>query len=193
MLQGPRERSSDTGDQVVTHAWGKRTFVDGGGSVIKATAHGVEVDEVLVIQSTSGFHLPDDTDAEVHVISAGSDTNHPYALLSIPHTAQRKWKENAGGVQSPADGTRAIEVNAKRAYADDSKFATRGGVFEVDGNNIIIRGNVIIEGDLSMTGNLKVGGTLGVGGNISGGGALLTVPPSGPAVTTVDPPAGFDE
>lgn len=179
MYQGQRERSSDTSDYVAPHAWGKRTYVDGGGSVIKVSANGVTVDEAIVIQSTSGFHLADDSDAEVHIISGTSDTNHPYALISIPHTAQRKWKEGSGGVQSPIDGTRAVEVNEKRSYVDDTKFATRAGIFEVDGDTIIIRAKrIVIEGDVEVKGAIK----------------SPTVPqtpdPSGPSAVTVP---GFEE
>jgi hypothetical protein len=119
MLQRARERYSDVTDLFERHVWKKRTYVQGGGSIIHVKGTGTEDEEVVVIQGTSGFQLADESDAEVHVLSGSSDTNHKMAILSIPHTQQREWKEGAGGVQSPTDKTRAVEVNSKRSYVDD--------------------------------------------------------------------------
>lgn len=192
-LYNPTEHYQDRTDLVKKQAWKKREYVKGGGSIIHTEGAGTETEEAVVIQGTSGFHLADNSDAEVHILSGTSDTSNPHALLSLPHAIQREWKEGAGGIQSPLSKDRALEINKKRTYSDDPQgFSTKGGVLHDDGNgNVTIRGNLHVTGSVVFEGSLTVGGNLSVSGNFAiGGVGQATIPgPSTPQPPITPAPA----
>lgn len=173
-MQGQRIRNRDMQDGTELHVWGNLEYVDGGGSIVRVRGTDTEDSEAIVMNSGYGFNLPADSNAEVPTFYMGSDTTNKYAMPQIPHDQQRQWTEGTGGVQHPTDKSRALEFNDKRAYVDDENFATRGGVLEVIGDTVFIRGNVAIDGDLAIAGNLSVGGQ--IIGPMPSGSATVIVP-----------------
>lgn len=171
-------RSKDMQDGIERHVWGEQEFVDKAGSVIRVRGTDTQDEEAVVVNNGVGMHLPKDFNTEVFLLAGGSDTTQKYAMLSIPRDKQRKWKENTGGVQDPLDPERALEFNRKRAYMDHDAFATRGGVLEVIGDKVYIRGELVVEKDISSAGTF-------VSPNIP-----KTPPPSAGSPVTVP---GFEE
>jgi hypothetical protein len=167
------DRNRDMQDGIERHIWGEQEFTDAG-AIMKVRGTDTEDEEVPVINTAVGMHLPKDTNTEVFLLAGGSDMGQKFAIPTIPRDKQRRWIEGTNGIQFVTDGSRGLEFNSKRSYVDDPNFATRNGVLEVQGNTVYIRGN------LTVSGTLSVGGTLRVAGNIVGpipsGSATVTVP-----------------
>jgi hypothetical protein len=142
-------------DGIERHVWGKQEFVKDAGSIIKVRGTGTEDQEAPVFNNGTGMHLPENFNTEVILFASGSDPNLKQAMLSIPKDKQRQWKENTNGVQYALDSARALQFDPKRAYLDDANFATRGGVFEVKGDDIYVRGNLYVSGDVGSAGVFK--------------------------------------
>lgn len=174
-----RERPRDVQDYVERHVWGAIEYVAGNGSVLRVRGTGTEDEEMPVINTGYGFHLPENSNAEVLAFSLGSDTNLKFALPTIPHDKQRQWAVGTGGVQHPTDPERFLEFNDKRTWLKDGAYAFgAGGLLEISGNNVTIRGSVTVEGDLNVNGNTNFAGS-----------ANLSNPVIGPGVNT--PIGGF--
>lgn len=154
------DRDFDMQDGVERHVWSKQTYDSSYGWMIKVKGTGTQDEEAMVIHGTMGFHLAEDSDTEVFLLASSSDTTLKYAIPSIPRDKQRQWKESTGGLQSPVDPKRAVEVNPTRTYVDDDKFATRGGVIEQADGVVIIRGKLIVQSDVSVGGDLTVAGMM---------------------------------
>lgn len=167
-------RNRDHQDGIERHVWGEQTFVKNAGSVIKVRGTGTEDDEAVVINNGVGMHVANNTNTEVFLLSLGSDTNMKHALLSIPRDKQRQWSEGTNGVQCWNDPARALEFNSKRAYIDDSNFATRGGVFEVIDGKVYIRADVLISGSIGVAGTITSPNVPAT--PLPGGGGTVTVP-----------------
>lgn len=150
-----QSRDYDIQDGTKRSIWGSHTYKEGSGWILKVSGNGTEDDEVVPIHGVTGFHLPDDSDAEVLLLAGSSDTAQKFALAMIPRDKQRQWGENTGGIQSPADPTRAVEVNPKRTYVDDINFALRAGIFEVKDGVVYIRARVVVEQNLEVAGSIK--------------------------------------
>lgn len=168
-------RNRDMQDAVELHVWGELTYVKDAGAILKVNGTGTTDEEVPVINSGYGFHVPKDYNTEVILFSLGSDTNKKFALSTLPRDKQRPWKENTGGVQNPTDPNKALEFNSKRAHVREKNVALGdSGLFEVDeaSGTVIIRGNLIVKGDLSIGGSLQVGGSIDSKGHGKFGGAL---------------------
>lgn len=149
-------RNYDMQDGFERTVWGEQEYVDGKGSVIKVNGTDTEDEEATVLNIGGvSFNLPKGSNTEVMLLSGGSDTNLKFAILTIPFDKQRKWKENTGGVQHPTDPDVALEFNGKRAHLTKGDFATgAGGVFEVVGDTVYIRGKLVVE--RTVTANEKV-------------------------------------
>jgi hypothetical protein len=153
-LQHFSDRNRDQQDGTERHVWDEQTFTKAG-SIIRVRGTGTQDEEAVVVNNGIGMQLPKGTNTEVFLLAGGSDTNQKYAMLSIPRDKQRQWAEGNNGLQKWDDPARALEFNSKRMYADDENFATRGGVFEVKGNDVYFRGNVYVGGDVGATGVFK--------------------------------------
>lgn len=149
------ERTRDIQDGFERHVWGEVTHVSGAGSVIKVRGTGTVDEEAPVLNNGYGFNLPKDSNAEVFLLSSGSDTNNKMAFATLPRDKQRPWKEGTGGVQHPTDKDFALEFNAKRSWITKDKFAVgQKGIFEVVGDKVYIRGSLIV--DKTVTANEQV-------------------------------------
>lgn len=153
-LQHFSDRNRDQQDGIERHVWGEQEFTKAG-SIIRVRGTGTQDDEAVVVNNGIGMHLPKDTNTEVFLLAGGSDTTQKFAMLSIPRDKQRQWAEGNNGIQAWNDPARALEFNAKRMYADDENFATRGGVFEVKGNDLYVRGNLYVDGIIGATGEIQ--------------------------------------
>lgn len=158
----PSDRNRDQQDGVETQTWGTIEYVDGKGAVLKTNGTGTIDEEVTLINTGYGFNIPQDSDAEVTVLSAGSDTNGKYAMPHIPHEMQRPWKENAGGVQNPLDPNKCLEFSPNMTHIRDTLVALcESGILEIqDGGEVIIRGNLRIQGEIQAGGNISTPGTV---------------------------------
>lgn len=172
-LQHFSDRNRDQQDGVERHVWGEQEFTDAG-SIIRVRGTGTQDEEAVVLNNGIGMQVPKDTNTEVFLLAGGSDTNQKFAMLSIPRDKQRKWAEGSSGLQAWNDPARALEFNAKRMYADDENFATRGGVFEIKGGDVYIRGNVYVDGVVGATGAFKSPSTPET--PLPGGAGSVTVP-----------------
>lgn len=179
------DRNRDMQDGIERHVYGAQEYTDAG-AIIRVRGTGTVDEEAVVLTQGYSFNLPQDYNTEVFLLASSSDTTLKYALMSLPRDKQRPWAEGVGGVQHPTDPERALEFNAKRTYVDDSKFATRGGVLEIDGDNVIIRGNLRVSGDLVVNGSIVAGGDISTAGTFRGPIVTTGVPAPGPV-------AGFDE
>lgn len=150
-----RERNRDIQDGTERHVWGEQEFVDGAGSVVRVRGTGTQDEEAPVIVGVVSFNLPKDTNAEVFLLSNGSDTNQKFAVITIPRDKQRQWKEGNGGVQHPTDPDFAVEFNGKRCHVTKGKFAVgETGILEIVDGQAYFRGNVTIDGTLTVNGGV---------------------------------------
>lgn len=150
----PGIRNRDNQDATELGIWGKIEYISGKGSVLKVRGTDTVDEEATVINIGGGMNLPENSDAEVIMFAMGSDTNHKYVLLQIPHKVQRQWAEGTGGTQNPLDGDKAVEFNTKRIHNTDPNFAVGEGLFEVVGGNVIVRGNLVVQGTIQATGDI---------------------------------------
>jgi hypothetical protein len=138
-------RNRDMQDTFERHVFSELEFTDTG-VVIRVKGNGTE-DEAIVLNLGYGFNLPKDSDTEVILATSGSDTGLKLALVSIPRNKQRKWKENAGGIQNPTDPEKAVELNEKRVHSTDDNFAVgKGGTLEVISGTVYVRGDIRCSG-----------------------------------------------
>lgn len=153
--------SSESGDRrdrqdlVERHVFGAQEYVAGAGSVVRVRGTGTEDQEATVINAGYGFNLAKDTNAEVMLLSAGSDTNMKFALMTIPHDKQRQWKEGRGGVQNPLDASHALEFKDGKVHLTKGEFAVgESGIVEVKDGVVYIRGNLVVSGTVTANGQV---------------------------------------
>lgn len=163
--------------------WGELKQDEKKGTRININGSSYSQDDIAVLNSGYGFNLSKDSDAEVLLLSIGSDVNQTIAIPSIPWKNQRPWRVNTGGIQNPLDPEKAFEFNKTRSHLLDPNFAIgENGILEVKGDTVYIRGNLIIEKDLDIGGDLRVGGKIsseqidcedGAFGSLSAGGETV--------------------
>ncbi len=143
------DRNRDLQDANERHTFVEIKYVEGGGHEVKVKGTGTEDPEVIVYNPGMLGHYPKDTDAEVTLISLGSDTNLKLALIHIPHDKERQWREGTNGIQKFDDPGKAVEFNSQRTHATDDNFAVgSNGAIEVVGNNVYIRGELHVSGNV---------------------------------------------
>jgi len=163
--QSRQDRDRSNQNAIQRHIWSELRQTDTG-SFLTVRATGTYNYEVPVLNTGYGFNLPKNSNAEVFTFADNRDPNRKFALPTIPRDKQRKWGENTGGIQSPVDPDRAVEINEKRTHIHDKDFAIgKNGGVQSDGENTIFRGNVTIEKDLRVKGNIYVGGNVYAGGD----------------------------
>ncbi len=150
-----REVRRDVQDGTERHVWGEQTHNPGSGSIISVRGTGTADEEAPVINGGASFNLAKNSNAEVFLLSGGSDTNMKFAILTLPRDKQRPWKEGTGGVQHPGDPDHALEFNSKRAHITKEPFAIgETGLIEVIDGKVYIRGPLVVEGQI--TSNTRV-------------------------------------
>lgn len=132
------DRNRDQQDGFERGVWGEVEYVDGAGAVMRIRGTGTEDEEAPILNTGFGFNLPKDSNAEVFMVSHGSDTNQKYVIPTIPRDKQRKWAEGAGGIQHPTNGDRAFEINNTDTWLKDGTFIigdARGIKLTVNGSS----------------------------------------------------------
>lgn len=170
-----QERNRDIQDGFERHVFSEQTYIDKAGSVVKVNGTDTQDEEAAVLNGGYSFNLPKDTDTEVMLISAGSDTNLKVALLMLPRDKQRKWAEGTGGIQHPTDGDRAIEFNGDETWLKEGTFKIghdKSITLTVGKNGSTLKTNSLtidldkqtINGDLVVNGNVTIKGDLAASG-----------------------------
>ena len=146
------ERTRDVQDGAERHLFVKQEFEDGSGHYVNVKGTGTKDDEAPVIMSHVGFRLKDDTNAEVILLSGGSDTHMKFAMTMIPRDKQRKWAKGRGGVQHPTDGSFALEFQDGELHVTKGKFTVgEAGVLEVTDDKVYMRKDLYVEGEIHST------------------------------------------
>lgn len=183
----PDERNRDIQDHIERQVFQELTYTDKSGAHLSIRGSGTSDFEVPLMNTGYGFNLEPGTQAEVLSLTDGSDVGNKLAVMTLPRDKQRKWEPGTGGIQNPLDPEKAVEFNEKRTHlTEDNAAIGSGGVFEVVGNKVIIRGDLYVENDL------YVGGRIIAGGNISTAQNFIGPEPSGsgsppPAIPGFDP------
>jgi len=180
-------RTRDIQDLVERGVWGSLVYVPGAGASMSVRGTGTLDEEVPLLNLGYGFNLPADSDAEMVMLSLGSDVNDKVVIATIPRGLQHQWGEGQGGVQHPTDPARRIEFNADETFLTDGNYVlgpnrsiTLGIVgdnatFNLAGGGTI---NIAADGEVTIGGNVSISvsgnATVAIGGSadISAGGAL---------------------
>lgn len=161
-----RSRNQDLQDSVERGLWGDVEYVDGAGSVISVRGTGTLDEEIPVLNLGYGFNPGPNANAEVVMLALGSDVNDKVALVTLPRDMQHQWGPGEGGIQSPNNPERRIEINADETWLKDGTYAIGNNkelTVTVSGGNITLAtgGNLILNGDLTVNGNVNfAGGTV---------------------------------
>jgi hypothetical protein len=139
------------------HCFVKQEYVKSAGSIVKVLGTDTEDEEACVVNNGSSFNLKKDTDAEVFLLGAASDTQLKQAMLSIPKDKQRRWQEGDGGVQHPTDPEFALDFSDHIAHVTQNKFGVgKDGEFEVKGKEGYFRvTKLIVDGELIVNKRIK--------------------------------------
>ena len=184
-----RSRTRDIQDYVERGVYGAWSEVPGAGAMVSVRGTGTLDEEVPIYNPGYGFRLPDNSNAEVVMLSLGSDVNDKVALLSLPRDQQHVWGEGQGGVQHPMDPARRLEFNADETWLKDGAYrlgnnrevavTVRGGAVSItiDGNAEIVASgdmelraaSVNIESPTLTHNGINIGDTHRHGGVESGG------------------------
>lgn len=144
--------------------WGILEHVIGVGSIMSVRGTGTVDSELPVFNFGYSFNLPADSNAEVIMMSLGSDVNDKIAIPQLPRDAQRHWPEGTGGIQHPVNPSRYLEFNDDETHLRDGKFvigSNREVVITVDGTNVTITtgGKATIEAgsmELNVAGAVEI-------------------------------------
>ena len=152
MTSFPLDRNRDLQDVVERGVWGKAENVDGAGMMMSVRGTGTTDYEVPMMMFGYGFNLAENSNAEVIMVSLGSDVNDKVALPVLPRDKQHQWEEGTGGIQHPEDADRRIEFNSTDTHHTDGVH-TFGPNKEL---TVEITGGVVtltVNGDLNIAAN----------------------------------------
>lgn len=152
-----RSRTRDTQDHVERGVYGTWTAVDGAGAMLSVRGTGTLDEEVPIVNFGYSFRLPKDSNAEVVMLSLGSDVNDKVAMPTLPRDKQHQWGESQGGVQHPTDPSRRLEYNDDETWLKDGNYKL-GNNREVEvivgGGNITV--NIAGNTAVNITGTASV-------------------------------------
>lgn len=144
------DRNRDQQDGIERHIFAKIEKIDKAGHIIKVKGNGTEDEEAVFLNILGlGFSWPDDTEAEVHLLSMGSDTNAKFAIVTIPRDKERKWPKKANGLQKWDDPQKFLQFGEKRIHLSDKNIALGDKAqIEIKDGKIYIRGDLYVEGEI---------------------------------------------
>lgn len=154
---GYRSRTRDIQDQIERGAWGSVEDVPGAGRMMSVRGTGTIDYEVPILNIGYGFTLAQNSDAEVVMLSLGSDVDDKVALTVLPRDLQFQWPVGTGGVQHPTNPERRLEYNDDETWLKDGNYKL-GNKKEVEvviaGGNVTINVNgtttIVSSGDMSI-------------------------------------------
>lgn len=150
-------RTRDTQDHVERGVYGTWTAVAGAGAMLSVKGTGTVDEEVPIVNFGYSFRLPKDTNAEVVMLSLGSDVNDKVAMPTLPRDKQHQWGESQGGVQHPMDPSRRLEYNGAETWLKDGNYKL-GNNKEVE----VIVGGGAVTINIAGTGNINFTGALDI-------------------------------
>lgn len=166
-----KSRTRDIQDYVERGVYGSWTEVPGAGAMLSVRGTGTLDEEVPIMHFGYSFRLPDNSNAEVVMLSLGSDVNDKVALPTLPRDRQHPWGVGQGGVQHPTDPSRRLEYNGDETWLKDGNYKL-GNNKEVE---VIVAGgavtinigpdatinvpNLTINSDVAIQGTLDVNGS----------------------------------
>jgi len=186
-------RTRDIQDYVERGVWGSLVYIPGAGASMAVRGTGTLDEEVPLLNLGYGFNLPANSDAEMVMLSLGSDVNDKVVIATIPRGLQHQWGEGQGGVQHPTDPARRIEFNADETLLTDGNYVfgpNRSIRLDLVGDDATINLagggtiNITTDGEITVGGNISItvagNATVAVGGSasITAGGALTIAAPS---------------
>lgn len=153
-----RSGRNDQQDYIERGVWGGSEDVPGAGQMMRVRGTGTEDLEVPILSLGYSFNLGgSDANAEVVMLSLGSDVNDKVALPCLPRDQAFQWPVGTGGVQHPTDPQRRLEYNNDETWLKDGNYKL-GDNKEVE---VIIAGGVVtitVTGDtnINSTGNMVI-------------------------------------
>ena len=117
-----RSRTRDIQDGYERGVWGKREDVKGAGSMMSVRGTDTLDLELPIVNFGYSFNLEENANAEVIMLSLGSDTNLKVAMPTLPRDKQYQWPVGTGGVQHPTDPERRLEYNGDETWLKDGTF-----------------------------------------------------------------------
>lgn len=115
------ERNRDIQDGFERHIFRKMEYTDTG-ALVAVEGSGTREEDVPVINTGYGFTPKEDTELEAFLHGDGSDASNKFAVLSLPRDKQRKWPENAGGMQHPFNADKFVQFDDDSIWLKDGKF-----------------------------------------------------------------------
>lgn len=171
-------RTRDLQDSVERGVWGGIEYVNGAGASMTVNGTGTVDYEVPMMNMGYGFNLGASANAEMIMLSLGSDPNDKVVFPTLPRDVQHPWGEGEGGMQHPTDPDRRIEFNANETFLRDGAFvvgSNREVTIIVDGTNVTITtsGNATVNAaTATVNADSTINGTLTVNGNVDTTGTL---------------------
>lgn len=151
------ERNRDIQDILERHVWDSLSYTDAG-AMLTVRGTGTRDEKVPVMNFGYSFNVAANYNTEVFTLADGSDTAQKFALPTLPRDKQRRWKENAGGVQNPTDGSKALEFNDKRTHVTEQAFAIGPeGALEIKDGVLYVRIPVVFAQTLNVNGAVTTG------------------------------------
>lgn len=147
----------DVQDQVKRGVWGELGYTDGAGAYLSVRGTGTVDEEVPLLNLGYGFNMPANSNAEMVMLSMGSDVNDKMVLATLPRDKQHQWGEGQGGIQSPVDPSRRVEFNGDETWLKDGVFVLghdKAARITINGSSVTIEltGDTTIntDGDLTL-------------------------------------------
>lgn len=154
--QAPSDPERNAQDVIERHVYSELTITSTGAKV-SINGNGTQDVDVPVLFLGQLHNMPKDTNAEVHIIGNGSDTDLKYALVTGPRDKHYKSKVGESWGQNPLDPKSRVGYtpNGVRLAANTDKQTIAEwstGMFEIDvANNKIYCRVPVYFGDIYAT------------------------------------------
>lgn len=131
------DEERDGQDHIERHVYNQLTITDTG-AWVKVDGNGTTDDQVPVLFAGQLHNMPQGTNAEVHLIGNGADTDLKYAFVTGPRDKHYKSQPGESWGQNPLDPSmrHGYTANGLRLAADNNTIAEHlTGMMEIDVKN----------------------------------------------------------
>jgi hypothetical protein len=152
-----RSRTRDLQDQNERGVWGVRQEVPGAGAMMSVRGTETLDEELPIMNFGYSFNLAANSNAEVIMMSLGSDVDAKVAIPTLPRDIQHQWAEGTGGVQSPTDPERRLEYNDNETWLKDGNYKLGNNKeveVTVDGGTVTI--NITGGANINSSGDMVI-------------------------------------